>query len=71
MALTAVATHVYQGSFDHGAGLGRAAAISAGIVVGAQLGAHLSQRLSSALIQRLLAFGLLALSVRLILSVVL
>jgi uncharacterized membrane protein YfcA len=71
MALTAVATHVYQGSFDHGAGLGRAAAISAGIIVGAQLGAHLSQRLSSTLIHRLLAFGLLALSVRLILSVVL
>ncbi len=71
MALTAVATHVYQGTFDHGAGLDRAASISAGIVVGAQLGAHLSQRLSSTIIHRLLAFGLLALSVRLILSVVL
>jgi uncharacterized protein len=71
MALTAVVTHVFQGSFDHGAGLGRAAAISVGIVAGAQLGAHLSQRLSSTIIHRLLAFGLLALSLRLILSVTL
>jgi uncharacterized protein len=71
MALTAVLTHVFQGTFSHGAGLGRAAAISAGIVAGAQLGAYLSQRLSSTLIHRLLAFGLLALSVRLILSVTL
>jgi hypothetical protein len=69
MALTAVATHVYEGSFSGGAGVDRAAAISVGIVIGAQAGAHLSQRLSSTVIHRLLAFGLLALAIRLILSV--
>lgn len=69
MALTAVLTHVFEGSFQHGAGLGRAAAISVGIVIGAQLGAHLSQRLSGQMIQRLLSIALLALAVRLILSV--
>jgi uncharacterized membrane protein YfcA len=39
-------------------------------VFGAQLGARLSRRLSGGAIQRLLATGLLALSLRLILSVV-
>jgi uncharacterized membrane protein YfcA len=41
------------------------------VVFGAQLGAVLSQRLSGAMIQRLLAIGLLVLGVRLVLSVVL
>lgn len=71
MALVATATHVVAGTFHHGAGLRRAAALSVGVVVGAQLGAVLSQRLSGRLIQRLLAAGLLALGARLILSVVL
>jgi hypothetical protein len=71
MALTAVITHVLDGSFRHGAGISRAAAISVGIVAGAQLGAHLSQRLSGRVIQQLLAVSLLAIAARLILGVVL
>ncbi len=46
-------------------------ALSAGVVVGAQVGARLSQRLSGAHIERLLALALVALGIRLILSVVL
>ncbi len=71
MALVATLTHVLAGTFHHLVGLRRAAALSVGVVFGAQLGAVLSQRLSSAMIQRLLAFGLLALGLRLVLSVVL
>jgi uncharacterized membrane protein YfcA len=71
MALAATLTHVLAGSFHGAVGLRRAAALSVGVIAGAQLGAHLSQRLSGAVIERLLAFGLLALSVRLILSVAL
>lgn len=71
MAFVATITHIVVGSFQHGLGLRRAAAISVGIVVGAQLGAWLSQRLSGRLIQRLLTIGLIALGVRLALSVVL
>jgi uncharacterized protein len=71
MALVATLTHVAAGTFAHGVGLRRAAALSAGVVFGAQLGAKLSQRLSGTMIQRLLAAGLLALAARLILSVAL
>jgi uncharacterized membrane protein YfcA len=71
MALVATITHLAAGTFAHGVGLRRAAALSVGVVVGAQLGAILSQRLSGRMIQRLLAAGLLVLGVRLILSVVL
>lgn len=71
MALVATLTHVLAGTFHHLVGLRRAAALSVGVVFGAQLGAVLSQRLSSAMIQRLLAIGLLALGLRLVLSVVL
>jgi len=71
MALVATLTHVLAGTFHHLVGLRRAAALSVGVVFGAQLGAVLSQRLSSAMIQRLLAVGLLALGLRLVLSVVL
>ena len=71
MALVATLTHVATGTFHHGVGLRRAAALSVGVVFGAQLGAVLSQRLSGPVIQRLLAVGLLALGVRLVLSVVL
>ncbi|MBV8431542.1 MAG: sulfite exporter TauE/SafE family protein [Solirubrobacterales bacterium] len=70
MALVATITHVLAGTFHHGVGLRRAAALSVGVVFGAQLGAKLSRRLSGGAIQRLLATGLLALSLRLILSVV-
>ena len=71
MALVATITHVVAGTFHNSIGLRRAAMLSIGVVVGAQLGARLSQRLSGALIERLLAVGLLALGVRLILSVAL
>ena len=71
MALVATLTHVAAGTFHGGIGLRRAAALSVGVVFGAQLGAVLSQRLSGPTIQRLLAIGLLALGVRLVLSVVL
>lgn len=71
MALVATLTHVVTGTFHGGLGLRRAAALSVGVVFGAQLGAVLSQRLSGTVIQRLLAVGLLALGVRLVLSVVL
>ena len=71
MALVATLTHVAAGTFHHGVGLRRAGALSVGVVFGAQLGALLSQRLSGTMIQRLLAVGLLALGLRLVLSVVL
>ena len=71
MALVASVTHVIAGTFHHGVGLRRAAALSVGVVAGAQVGARLSQRLSGRMIQRLLAAGLLVLGGRLILSVVL
>jgi hypothetical protein len=71
MALVATLTHIAAGTFHHGVGLRRAAALSVGVVFGAQLGAHFSQRLSGTVIQRLLAVALLALGVRLVLSVVL
>lgn len=71
MALVATLTHLFTGTFHQGVGLRRAAALSVGVVAGAQLGAVLSQRISGRLIERLLAAGLLALAVRLVLSVVL
>jgi uncharacterized membrane protein YfcA len=71
MALVATITHFVAGTFHHGLGLRRAAALSVGVVFGAQLGAKLSQRLSGKVIQRLLAAGLVVLAVRLVLSVVL
>jgi uncharacterized membrane protein YfcA len=71
MALVATLTHLLAGTFQHGAGLRRAAAISVGVVIGAQLGARLSQRISSRRIRQLLAGGLLVLGLRLILSVAL
>jgi uncharacterized membrane protein YfcA len=71
MALVATITHVLAGSFHHGEGLLYTAQLSLGVVFWVQLGAHLSRRLRGLHIQRLLAFGLLALGGRLILSVVL
>lgn len=70
MALVASLTHLVSGTFSHGMGLRRAAALSVGVVVGAQLGAWLSQRLKSEHIHRLLSAGLVILSARLILSAV-
>lgn len=71
MALVATITHVLSGSFNHGVGLRRAAALCVGVVIGAQIGARISRRISGRRIQHLLAGGLLLLGVRLILSVAL
>jgi uncharacterized membrane protein YfcA len=71
MALVATITHVLAGTFHGGDGFRRAAALSVGVIGGAQVGARLSQRLSGVHIKRLLALGLVALSVRLIMSVAL
>jgi len=69
MALVATITHFATGTFHHGVGLRRAAALSVGVIFGAQLGARLSQRVSGPVIHRLLAAGLLLLAIRLIVSV--
>lgn len=59
-------THVITGSFAHGHGLRRTAALAVGVVAGAQLGARISVGLRDVVIQRLLAAALLALAVRLL-----
>jgi uncharacterized membrane protein YfcA len=59
-------THIAIGSFSHGHGARRTAALAAGVVVGAQLGARISVGLRDVVIQRLLAAALLALAVRLL-----
>jgi uncharacterized protein len=59
-------THVALGSFSHGHGVHRTAALAVGVVAGAQLGAHVSMRLRGTVIQWLLATALLALAARLL-----
>jgi uncharacterized membrane protein YfcA len=71
MSGSATVTHVLAGSFAHGHGLHRAIALSIGVIVGAQLGALLSSRIRGRVIEWLLAVGLAALSLRLILLVIL
>jgi uncharacterized protein len=68
MAGAGTITHVATGSFAHGHGWRRTAALSVGVVAGAQLGAHVSLRLRGAAIQWLLAAALIALAVRLLLA---
>jgi hypothetical protein len=68
MAGTGALTHVALGSFHHGHGVRRAAALSLGVVGGAQLGAHISLRLRGAVIEWLLAAALLLLAARLLLA---
>ncbi len=70
MAAAGSLTHVATGSFQHGHGLHRAAAVSIGVVAGAQLGARLSLRLSGTAIQGLLSVALLGLAVRLLVAAV-
>ena len=70
MSGAATLTHIAQGSYHPGNGLRRTLALSAGVIVGAQLGARVSLRLSGPLIQRLLAVALLALSIRLFVTLV-
>jgi uncharacterized protein len=68
MAGAGTLTHIGLGSFAHGQGWRRTAALSAGVVGGAQLGAHVSLRLHGAVIQWMLAVALLALAARLLLA---
>jgi uncharacterized protein len=68
MAGTGTITHLLAGSFQHGHGLRRAAALSVGVVAGAQLGARASLRLSARTIQWLLAVALAALAIRLLVT---
>jgi uncharacterized protein len=68
MAGTGTVTHLITGSFQHGHGLRRGAALSLGVVAGAQLGAHVSLRLSGRTIQWLLAVALASLAIRLLVS---
>ena len=69
MTGTGTLTHLAAGSFQHGNGLRRGAALSVGVVAGAQLGARLSLRMSGRVIQWLLALALAALATRLLLTV--
>jgi uncharacterized membrane protein YfcA len=69
MSGTSSLTHVALGSFMQGHGLRRAASLSVGVVAGAQLGALLSKRIAGDRIRQLLALGLIALAVRLGVSV--
>jgi uncharacterized protein len=64
-AATGTVTHLFLGSFGHGSGLRRAAALSVGMVAGAQVGARFSLRLRGIAIQWLLATALLAIAARL------
>ncbi|MDD2471578.1 MAG: sulfite exporter TauE/SafE family protein [Dehalococcoidales bacterium] len=66
--LSALVTHIIRESFSDG--FATALLLSAGAVVGAQIGARFSQKISGPLIIRLLALGLLAVAVRLIVSAV-
>jgi uncharacterized membrane protein YfcA len=69
MAGVGTVTHIVAGSFAGGTGVRRAIAISIGVVIGAQVGAVASRRLRGRHIERLLAASLLALAVRLLVSV--
>ena len=61
-------THVLTGSFAHGHGVHRAAALSIGVVAGAQAGARISLRASGRAVELLLAAALIGLALRLILA---
>jgi len=69
MSGTGALTHLLQGSYRVGDGLRRTLALGAGVVLGAQLGARLSLRLSGPVIQRLLALVLVAVGIRLAISI--
>ncbi len=70
IAGTASATHLIGGALTVGNGLRRAIALSIGVLPGAQLGARLSQRLTGPSIRRILGVALIALALRLLVSVV-
>ena len=66
MAGAGTITHIGLGSFAHGHGIRRAAALSVGVVAGAQLGAHVSTRVHGRAITGMLALALVGLSARLL-----
>lgn len=66
MSLVGTLTHIASGQFT--TGWRRTAALAVGVVVGAQVGAWLSGHIRGRLILRLLALGLLAVGLRLLLS---
>jgi uncharacterized protein len=68
MSGTGAITHLLQGSYRVGHGLLRTAALSVGVVAGAQLGARISLRTSGPMIQRILSVALIALGVRLMIT---
>jgi uncharacterized membrane protein YfcA len=68
MSGTGAVTHLFQGSYQVGDGLRRTLTLSGGVIAGAQLGARISLHTSGPAIQRALAVALLALSIRLALT---
>jgi uncharacterized membrane protein YfcA len=62
------ATHAFTGSFAHGHGLRRAAALTVGVIAGAQVGARFSLRTSGRFVELLLGVALLGLAVRLLVA---
>jgi uncharacterized membrane protein YfcA len=63
---SAVITHIVTG--EYASGVLRAVILSAGAIIGAQFGARVSHRVPAALVVRLLAAGLLAVAVRLLIA---
>jgi uncharacterized membrane protein YfcA len=68
MALTGSLVHLLNGELRPGSGLFRSLFLAAGVVPGAQLGARLSNRVPGTILVRLLAIGLIAVGVRLIVA---
>ncbi len=62
--LSAVVNHTIMGTFVKG--IWQAVVLSAGAIIGAQFGARLSQKVPAAIIVRLLAVGLAAVAIRLL-----
>ncbi|MCL6647176.1 MAG: sulfite exporter TauE/SafE family protein [Chloroflexi bacterium] len=69
MAFAGSVVHFLNGELHPGSRLGRTVLLALGVVPGAQLGARLSRRLGGSLIIRLLGVALLAVGVRLLLTV--
>jgi uncharacterized protein len=65
LSLVGTTTHVLSGGFAEGHGLRRTATLSAGVLIGAQLGARLSLSIATRTAQRLLAFAVLVVAIRL------
>jgi len=65
LSLVGTATHVLSGGFAEGHGLRRTASLSAGVLIGAQVGARLSLSVPTRTAQRLLAFAVIVVAIRL------